>query len=102
MASWTRWFSSELDEPQIAAPEAGIESIRRQVLSVLDDCAGVECDRLRWRLHTAECAQDLWMLRGPVFQVVANQHCQSQAVERVNGLVPAFREWMPARLVTPL
>ena len=73
--------------------------MRQQLLSVLDDCEGVECDRLRWRLHTAECAQDLWLLRDAVFQVVASQHCQAQAAQRINALVPAFRQVLPDRLL---
>jgi hypothetical protein len=99
MAAWTKWLSSQLDSPHISEPEAGVEDVRQQVLSILDDCEGVECDRLRWRLHTAECAQDLWMLRGPIFQVVAHQHCQSQAADRINGLAPAFRELLPRAIV---
>ena len=66
---------------------------------MIEDCEGFECDRLRWRLHTAECAQDLWLLRDAVFQVVASQHCQAQAAQRINGLVPAFQRILPARLL---
>ena len=100
MADWTRWLHSQADEQEIAPPVAWVEDVRQQVLSVLDDCTGVESDRLRWRLHTAECAQDLWLLRGPIFQVVASQHCQSQAADRINGLVPAFQRVLPPQWVT--
>ncbi|TWO70562.1 hypothetical protein FN976_13430 [Caenimonas sedimenti] len=99
MAAWTQWLSSQLDLPHISSPPAGVETVRQQVLSILDDCEGVECDRLRWRLHTAECAQDLWMLRGPIFQVVASQHCQSLATDRLNELAPAFQEILPRTMV---
>jgi hypothetical protein len=99
MASWKQWLHSRPFEWQFRPPQAGIETVRRQLLAVLDDCAGFECDRLRWRLHTAECAQELWLLRDAVFQVVAHQHCQAQAAERINGLVPAFRHVLPAGLL---
>lgn len=79
--------------------QAGVESVRQQLLSVIDDCEGSECDRLRWRVHTAECGQELWLLRDAVFQVVASQHCQLQAAQRINGLVPAFQRILPTRLL---
>jgi hypothetical protein len=76
-----------------------VESIRRQLLAVLDDCQGFEADRVRWRLHMAERAQELWLMRDSVFQVVASQHCQSLALQRIEGLIPAFRQVLPAGLV---
>jgi hypothetical protein len=100
MAAWKKWLHSRPFEVQMPAPQAGVEKVRRELLSVLDDCDGLESERLRWRLHTAECAQDLWLLRGATFQVVASQHCQSQATERINGLLPAFERVLPARMVS--
>jgi len=84
---------------QLHAPPAGVECLRHQLLAVLDDCQGTEVDRLRWRLHTAERAPELWLLRDAVFQVVCSQHCQAQAIERIDGLVPAFQQVLPASLV---
>ena len=97
MAAWT-WLNNSPFEWQLRPPQAGVEAVRRQLLAVLDDCTGFECDRLRWRLHTAECAQELWLLRDAVFQTVASQHCQAQAAERIDQLVPAFRDALPARM----
>jgi hypothetical protein len=99
MAAWKTWLNTTF-EWQLRPPQAAVEAVRRQLLAVLDDCLGFECDRLRWRLHTAECAQDLWLLRDAVFQAVASQHCQAQAAERINGLVPAFRSVLPGGLHT--
>ena len=101
MAAWTRWLSSNPFEWQFRAPPAGVETVREQLLAVLDDCRGFEVDRVRWRLHMAERAQELWLLRDAVFQVVASQHCQALAMERIQALVPAFRQVLPARLVGP-
>ena len=99
MATWTSWLNSHPFEWQFRAPPAGVEAVRNQLLAVLDDCSGFEVDRLRWRLHMAERAQELWLLRDAVFQVVASQHCQTLAMERIEGLVPAFRQVLPANLV---
>jgi hypothetical protein len=73
--------------------------VRRQLLAVLDDCMGFECDRLRWRVHTAECAQELWLLRDAVFQAVCAQHCHDQALARMRELLPVFRQVLPDRLL---
>ena len=99
MAAWSSWLNSHPFEWQFRAPPAGVESVRRELLAALDDCEGFEADRLRWRLHTAERAQELWLLRDAVFQVVASQHCQSLAMQRIDALVPVFRQVLPARLV---
>jgi len=99
MAAWSSWLNSNPFEWQFNAPPAGVEHVRKLLLGVLDDCDGFEVDRVRWRLHMAERAQELWLLRDAVFQVVASQHCQAQAMERIQGLVPAFRQVLPARLV---
>jgi hypothetical protein len=100
MAAWKKWLHSSPLEWQFHPTSAGVEAVRRQLLEALDDCNGFECDRLRWRLHTAERAQELWLLRDALFQVVASQHCQDQAVQRINGLVPAFRQLLPERMLT--
>jgi hypothetical protein len=99
MGSWKKWLNSGPLEWQVRPPEARVEAVRRQLLAVLDDCHGFDCDRLRWRVHTAESGQELWLLRDAVFQVVSSHHCQEQAVQRINGLVPAFRSVLPARLL---
>jgi hypothetical protein len=100
MAIWTSWLNSKPLEWQLPAPATGVEPLRRQLLAVLDDCSGFESDRLRWRLHTAESGQDLWLLRDAVYQVIATQHCQSEAVDRINGLAPAFSRLFPQRTLS--
>lgn len=100
MAAWKNWLNSRPAEWPTRQPTLGVEAARQQLLAVLDDCNGFECDRLRWRVHTAERPQELWLLRDAVFQVVSSQHCQAQAAERINGLVPAFQQLLPERMLT--
>jgi hypothetical protein len=97
MAARKKWLQSSGCEWQFRPTPAGVEALRQQLLAVLEDCHGAECDRLRWRVHTAECAQELWLLRGAVFQVVCTEHCQAQAAERIDGLAPAFESVLPLR-----
>jgi hypothetical protein len=100
MDSWKQWLPDCRIDWQLRPPEAGVEAVRQQLLAVLDDCHGTECDRLRWRLHTAERAQELWLLRDQIFQMVTTQHCLAQAQERIEGLVTAFRGVLPAGMVS--
>ena len=99
MPSAQNWLHSLPDEWHLRPTSAAVEAVRRQLLAVLDDCMGFECDRLRWRVHTAECGQDLWLLRDAVFQAVTAQHCRDQAVSRMRELLPAFRQVLPERLL---
>jgi hypothetical protein len=96
MDSWKQWLPG--CDCQLRPPEAGVEDVRRQLLAILDDCDGTDCDRLRWRLHTAERPQELWLLRDQVFQVVASQHCLAQANERIDSLLGAFRAVLPGSM----
>jgi len=89
------WLPSSPVDCKLRPPEAGVEAVRRMLLAALDDCHGTDCDRLRWRLHTAERPQELWLLRDQIFQVVASQHCLAQAEERIASLLSAFRSVMP-------
>jgi hypothetical protein len=76
---------------------AALEVLRHEVLQVLADCRGPACERVRDQIDGAASAEDLWLLRCEVYQLVARQHCQGLAVSRVNGLLPAFEPWLPAR-----
>jgi hypothetical protein len=98
MDSWKQWLSGSPIDWHLRPPEAGVEAVRRQLLAALDDCHGPECDRLRWRLHTAERPQELWLLRNQVFQVVTAQHCLQQAHERVESLLAAFGAVLPGSM----
>ena len=80
---------------QLRPPEAGVEAVRRRLLAALDDCHGPDCDRLRWRLHTAERAQELWLLRDQIFQTVTHQHCLELARERIDALLCAVGSVLP-------
>jgi len=100
MAASTSWLPSRPFEWQVRPTDTNVEAVRMRLLDALDDCTGFEVDRLRWRVHTAEGAGELWLLRDAAFQAVSRAHCQSVAMQRINALVPFFREVLPARLLT--
>jgi hypothetical protein len=99
MDTWQQWLPSSPPDWRLRPPEAAIEAVRRQLLAALDDCHGTDCDRLRWRLHTAERPQELWLLRDQVFQAVTREHCLQQAEERIETLLVAFRSVLPSGTV---
>ncbi|MBC5764939.1 hypothetical protein [Ramlibacter albus] len=76
-----------------------IIELRQLCLGVLHDCSGPATEQLRRRLQCASTPQEIWMARCDMFQLVASQHCQSQAATRINSLLPAFSGWLPERLL---
>ncbi len=101
MTAWTAWVSSLSPVKEIEeVPAVDVAELRRQALAALHDCSGHACDALRLRLQRARSAQDLWIARSEIFQLIAHQHCQTQAALRINGLLPAFEGWLPARMLT--
>ena len=94
------WLNSGT-QPQGGGPPAtpDVATLRGQVLAALGDCTGHRADALRLRLQRAPGAQELWLARCEVYQLVASQHCESQAAMRINALLPAFRPWLPAKVL---
>ena len=68
------------------SPQHELDALRREMLAALDDCQGPACSRLRVRLQCVPSAYDLWLARVDVFHVVAQQHCESRASERIAAL----------------
>jgi hypothetical protein len=79
-----------------------LSDLRQSMLALLADCSGVRCERARVRLQQAGSAQELWLARSEIFQLLASQHCQSQAAARINALLPAFEGWLPPRMLVPV
>lgn len=65
----------------------------------IDDCEGIQVERLRHQIDKARNVQELWMLRNDAYQLVSQQHNQSQAAERINRLLSVFEGWIaPSQL----
>lgn len=98
--AWKKSLHSWLHESAEEAPRQQLETLRFQVQDALYRCEGAMCERMRWRIEEACTAQQLWLLRGEIFQLVARQFCQEEAVRRINALLPAFSGWLPERMLT--
>lgn len=81
---------------------ADIDQLRQRALEVLADCASPQDERIRAQLTRARTAQQLWEARCDMYQTIARRHCESEAVRRLNGLLPAFEGWLPSSSLTPL
>jgi hypothetical protein len=103
MQAWNRFLSSRPAPLPAALPQQqSMAALRERTVALLSDCEGPTCERLRHRLQAARSANDLWLARSEIFQQVASQHCQAQAAQRIDGLLPLFEGWLPARMLTPV
>ena len=98
--AWKKSIHGWLHESVVDHPKQHIDELRLQLHDALQRCEGPMCERLRWRIDEAHTAQHLWQLRGEIFQLVARQFCQEEAVRRINALLPAFAGWLPERMLT--
>jgi hypothetical protein len=102
MAAWKKWLNSQPFAIIEETEPMTLDEIRMQVMATLAGCDGPMCERMRWRMDSARTAQDLWLLRGEIFQLVSSQHCQAVAAARINGLIPAFEGSLPPRMLTEI
>jgi hypothetical protein len=102
MAAWKKWLLSQPAALEEDGFSMTFDDLREQVRGALDECDGAMCERMRWRIEACRSAQELWMLRGEIFQLVATRYSQAEAARRINGLLPAFEGWMPARMLVPV
>lgn len=64
------------------------------MLQALDECAGLRAEQLQLKIRGARTHRDLWMLRSDAYHLIALNHCQSIAKERIDGLLPLFEGWV--------
>lgn len=102
MRALLNWLNSEPPLTGALPPDAGcsIEELRRLSLQTLADCA--PGDALRQHLAHARTGQQIWQARCEMYQAIARRHCESEAVRRLDALLPAFEGWLPAHLLVPL
>jgi hypothetical protein len=74
-----------------------LQIIRSAMTSCMNDCEGIPAQRLHLKIGAAKTAQDLWMLRNDAYQVISQQHSQTEAASRINHLMDAFDGWVEPR-----
>ena len=74
-----------------------LPDVRLRLRETLADCAGMDAQRLLFKVQAAQAADQLWMLRSDLYNCIARHHSQSEAARRINGLLPCFDGWLPPR-----
>ncbi|MBG9387938.1 hypothetical protein [Caenimonas aquaedulcis] len=96
------WAAVETRRSPSAPKPDNLAGIRRQMCRLLQDCPGTARDSVLASLKRAYTADEAWMLRSNVYQCIAHRHGESEARERVNGLIPHFQDLMPASRLRPI
>jgi hypothetical protein len=96
MGALMKWLNSQPgQESPPPRPQHSLDDLRRRSLELLADCTRPNDERIRVQLSRASTAQQLWQARCDIYQAIAHQHCEAEAVRRLNGLLPAFEGWLP-------
>lgn len=77
-----------------ARTPSDLHTARSALLGVIDDCQGLTAEQARLKIRRVRHHRDLWQLRSEVYRLIALQHCQSVAEERLRPLVPLFDGWV--------
>jgi hypothetical protein len=83
-----------------APTRAEMANIRRVMGEQVLDCELSAARRVRAHLRSADTIVQLWLLRAEIYQAVANEFGQPEAMRRVEHLAPLFDGLLPARLRT--
>lgn len=94
-SSWIAWLHSR--SPEAAGiPAESLDQIRLQVLAAVADCCGTAAERIRMQVRRVRSGNDLLLLRGDIYQLVACEHCEAEAMRRINELLPGLKGRVPA------
>jgi hypothetical protein len=96
MGALMKWLNSRPADAQPApAVTSSIGELRQRSLQAIADCTRQHDERIRVQVGRAANAQQLWQLRGDIYQSIAQKHCEAEAARRLNDLLPAFEGWLP-------
>ena len=71
-----------------------LHTVRSALLAAIEDCQGLNAEQLKLKLSGARHHRDLWMLRSDAYRLIALQHCQAIADERLRHLLHLFEGWV--------
>lgn len=80
-----------------SATVAELDSIRRKMSEQVLDCDLRRARRVRAHLDAGTTAMQLWLTRSEIYQVVADEHGQHEAAQRVKKLTPLFKGLISAK-----
>lgn len=83
--------------PSSSAPSASptdLRLARSAMLRSVHDCSCMATPRLHRRITLAGTHRELWALRADAYNVIARDHCQSIAAERILDMSHLFHGWV--------
>ncbi len=78
------------DRPEVRPPPVDLNQVRRALLQAVEDCGGLPARRLQSRILEARNQRDLWLMRSDAYRLIALQHCQAVADQRIQRLLHLF------------
>jgi hypothetical protein len=102
MARWNSWLPGSSGKVDLSPPMPGLVELRWHMVAVLNDCNGTGREAATSRLMRARSMNELWLARTDLYQIIARQHCESLAAQRINALIPFFEGWIPAAMLRPI
>ncbi|MGC1175656.1 hypothetical protein [Polaromonas sp.] len=91
------WFSRSRggNLVDVAAPGVELDTIRSAMFLMVSPCSEAHQARAHCQIHQAASVMALWLLRADLFHYLAQDMGESEAVRRVNGLLPLFADDVP-------
>lgn len=75
---------------ETSASPTELRLARSALLRSVHDCSGVPAQRLHRRITLAASHRELWALRADAYNVIARDHCQSVAADRIHDMGHLF------------
>jgi len=96
-ASVRLWFSRSRQENPADVEAHGweLDTIRSAMLLVMSPCSEAHQARAHYKIDHATSIMALWLLRADLFHYLAQDMGESEAVRRVDGLLPLFANLVP-------
>ena len=88
---------SQMLTPFMSPSRVPVDQIKLQFRLLLNDCNDQSAQRVGYSINKATTADELWQLRSELHQCISQLHSQSEAVIRINSLLPSFEGWIPLR-----
>lgn len=96
-ASVRLWFSRSRGEnlADAAVPVVEMDTIRSAMFLMVSPCSEAHQARAHCQIDKAASVMALWLLRADLFHYLAQDMGESEAVRRVDGLLPLFANVVP-------
>jgi hypothetical protein len=85
-----------------AQSKVSLQVIQQFMTNAVAEFPGIDTERVLYKIKGSNTAQDLWILRSDLYQVISKAHSQTEAARRINALLPCFSHWIPEQQLTKI